>query len=251
MTGSQRIEGQPGFVLHAYPYKETSLLAEVFTAEHGRVAMVAKGAKRARSELRGLLQAFQPLTLSWTGRGEVKSLIAAEWRGGLALPQGPALLCAFYLNELLLKLLPRDDPQSRLFADYEQALAGLSDGGDQPAVLRRFELRLLAELGYGLELAREVESGEPIVAEARYHYVVERGPVRGVVEQRDAPPVPVVHGSTLLALAAGDFPDARTAAEAKLLMREVLNHHLDQRALFSRRLIRDLQALEVSPPEDA
>src|SRR3954463_4645019 len=99
-----RRDEQSAFVLHTYPYRETSLIVEAFTASWGRIAMVARGAKRPRSELRGLLNAFQPLILSWAGAGELKTLIAAEWRGGLALPTGAALLCGFYLNELLLKL---------------------------------------------------------------------------------------------------------------------------------------------------
>jgi DNA repair protein RecO (recombination protein O) len=282
-----RVDGESAYVLHGYAYKETSLLVEAFTAGFGRLALVAKGARRPRSELRGLLQAFQPLALGWSGRGEVKSLVAADWRGGSGLPQGSALMSAFYLNELLLKLLPRDDPHPALYAQYEATLADLVAGADQPTLLRRFELRLLAELGYGLELARDVESGEPIVAEARYHYVIERGPVRtreraapgtrsfapdprsGASEPRSASdsrssapgsrsvapgsrsaPGSTVTGATLLALSAGHFPDPRLAGEAKLLMREVLDHHLEQRALFSRRLIRDLQALESFSAED-
>src|SRR5512137_1694086 len=100
-TPAQRRDDQPAFVLHVYPYKETSLIVEAFTLDFGRVGMVAKGAKRPRSELRGLLQAFQPLTLSWAGAAELKTLVKAEWRGGIALPEGAALLSAFYLNELL------------------------------------------------------------------------------------------------------------------------------------------------------
>ena len=108
-----RRDDQPAFVLHTYAYRETSLIVEAFTFEYGRVAMVARGAKRPRSELRGLLQGFQPLLLSWAGQQELKTLIKAEWRGGLPLVGGSALLCGFYLNELLLKLLPREDPHPR------------------------------------------------------------------------------------------------------------------------------------------
>src|SRR5881394_1835536 len=135
-----RRDDQPAFVLHAHPYRETSLIVEALTADYGRVALVARGAKRPRSELRGILQAFQPLTVSWAGAGEIKTLIRAEWRGGLPLVTGSALLCGFYLNELLLKLLPREDPHPRLFASYATALADLAAGGEQAPVLRRFEL---------------------------------------------------------------------------------------------------------------
>src|SRR4051812_41282813 len=104
----ERRDERPAFVLHTYPYRETSLIAEMLTADHGRVAMVARGAKRPRSELRGVLHSFQPLLLSWAGTGELKTLIRAEWQGGLPLVAGSALLCGFYLNELLLRLLPRE-----------------------------------------------------------------------------------------------------------------------------------------------
>jgi len=240
----ERREDRPAFVLHTYAYRETSLIVEALTADHGRVAMVARGAKRPRSELRGVLQAFQPLTLSWSGVGELKTLMKAEWQGGLPLVGGAALLCGFYLNELLLRLLPREDPHPALFAHYRAALASLADGEDQAAVLRRFELRLLAELGYALPLTHEAESGRPVEPMARYYYAFDRGPRR---VERGLPPgqaLPLVRGSTLLALARLDFSEATDAAEAKRLMREVLDHYLEQRAIFSRRVVRDLQALE-------
>jgi len=237
-----RRDDQPAFVLHTFAYRETSVIVEAFSAEHGRVAMVARGARRPRSELRGLLQGFQPLLLSWSGQHELKTLLRAEWRGGLPRVGGSALVCGFYLNELLLKLLPREDPHPRLFAGYEAALAELAAGGEQAPVLRRFELVLLTELGYALPLVREADTGGPIDPAARYHYAFDRGP-------RRAPPdsgarMPVVRGATLLALAEGRYADAETAAEAKRLMREVLDHYLEQRGVESRRVVQDLQALE-------
>jgi DNA repair protein RecO (recombination protein O) len=237
-----RHDDQPAFVLHAYAYRETSLIVEALTASHGRVALVARGAKRPRSELRGVLQAFQPLTLSWAGGGELKTLIRAEWQSGLPLVSGSALLCGFYLNELLLKLLPREDAHPQLFHDYEDALASLAAGADQATVLRRFELRLLAELGYALPLTHDVDTGAPIDPEARYYYAFERGPRLTAAEPGRR--YPQVRGATLLALAGLDFTAPDAAAEAKRLMREVLDHYLEQRAVFSRRVVRDLQALD-------
>src|SRR3954464_9342317 len=113
-----RISGQPAFVLHSYPYKETSLIVDMFTRDYGRVALVAKGAKRPLSKLRGVLQTFQPLSISWSGKTEVRTLTAAEWIGGLVPLEKSALLCGFYLNELLVKLLARDDPHPALFDHY-------------------------------------------------------------------------------------------------------------------------------------
>jgi len=252
-------EDEPAFVLHAYAYRETSLIVEAFTRAFGRVALVAKGAKRPRSEMRGLLQAFQPLILSWTGGGELKTLTKAEWRGGLPLVTGAALLCGFYLNELLLKLLAKEDAHPALFDDYAAALAALADQPDaatQGAVLRRFELRLLAELGYALTLTHDVDTGAPIDAARMYHYVPDRGarlaPVdvtratgpRGLVAREPGSSALLVRGATLLALAGNTFGDAESAAEAKRLMREVLDHHLDQRRIVSRRVVRDLMQLD-------
>jgi len=242
-------DNEPGFVLHAYAYRETSLIVEAFTPAFGRLSLVAKGAKRPRSEMRGLLQAFQPLVLSWSGAGELKTLTHAEWRGGLPLLSGAALLCGFYLNELLLKLLAKEDAHPALFEDYARALESLAQSPQAPAqaaVLRRFELRLLAEMGYALALAHDVDTGAPIDASRMYHYVPDRGAYLlppNVVREPAAHPGLVVRGATLLALAANDF-DADSAAEAKRLMREVLDHHLEERRIVSRRVVRDLMALE-------
>ena len=237
-----RRDDQHAFVLHSYPYRETSLIVEAFTREYGRVALVARGAKRPRSELRGLLQAFQPLLLSWSGQQELKTLLRAEWRGGLPRVGGNALLCGFYLNELLLKLLPREDPHPQLFGDYEAALADLAGGQEQATVLRRFEVRLLAAMGYALPLVRDADTGAPVDPAARYHYAFDRGPRRE--PPIAGPRLPVVRGTTLIALSEQRYPDAATAAEAKRLMREVLDHYLEQRGVESRRVVQDLQALE-------
>ncbi len=238
----ERRDDQPGFVLHTYPYRETSAIVEALTAAYGRVALVARGAKRTRSELRGVLQAFQPLTLSWAGTGELKTLIRAEWRGGLPLVGGSALLCGFYLNELLLKLLPREDPHPGLYEEYESALARLANGVEQAPVLRQFELRLLAELGYALPLTHEVDTGRPVDPAERYYYAFERGP--RTVAAEPGRRYPLVRGATLLALAQHDYRAPESAAEAKRLMREVLDYYLEQRTIVSRRVVRDLQALE-------
>jgi DNA repair protein RecO (recombination protein O) len=237
-----RRDEKAAFVLHAYPYRETSLIVEAITADHGRVALVARGARRPRSELRGLLQAFQPLTLSWAGGGELRTLLKAEWRGGLPLVAGSALLCGFYLNELLLKLLPREDPHPGLFRDYEAALVRLSSGAPQAPVLREFEVRLLSELGYALPLTHEADTGRPVDPAARYYYAFDLGPRSTVAEPGRR--YPLVRGATLLALARHDYGAEDAVAEAKRLMREVLDHYLEQRAIFSRRVVRDLQALD-------
>ena len=240
-----RRDEQPAFVLHTYAYRETSLIVEAFTADHGRVAMVARGAKRPRSELRGVLQAFQPLTLSWAGAGEIKTLIRAEWRGGLPLVAGSALLCGFYLNELLLKLLPREDPHPQLFRDYATALAELAAGGGASA-------RCCAASNCACSpswATRCRSSAMPIPAgrSIRLHGTITHSTAaHAAAGERAAPDLPLAaqNGATLLGLAANAMPDAESAAEAKRLMREVLDHYLEERRIFSRRVVQDLQAID-------
>jgi len=241
----ERRDDEPAFVLHTYPYRETSVIVEAFTERAGRVAMVARGAKRPRSELRGILQAFQPLALSWAGTAELKTLFKAEWRGGLPLPGGAALLCGFYLNELLLKLLPREDAHPLLWNGYASALRALTADAQpaaQAATLRRFELRLLAELGYALALTHDADTGAPIDADDSYHYAYDKGPRLSAGEPRGR--WPVVRGATLIALATERYSDVDVAAEAKRLMRGILDHYLEERRIFSRRVVQDLAALD-------
>lgn len=232
---------QPAFVLHSYPFREASLILETFTRDWGRVALVARGVRRPKSALRGVLLAFQPLLLSWGGRGELRTLHKAEWQRGYAPLKGLSLICGFYVNELLLKFLVRDDPHERLFAVYRETIDVLARNGDQAATLRRFEKNLLSELGYGLILDQEVESGAPIAAEERYTYVVERGPVR----QRDDAPENGVElaGQTLIDMRSDNYATPVTQQQSKLLMRTLISHYLGEKILHTRQLLRDLQAL--------
>lgn len=236
----QRLEAQPAFVLHSYPFRETSLLLEVFSRNHGRLAMVARGARRPRSALRGLLMNFQPLELSWFGKGEVRTLHSAEWQGGQPQLQGTALLCAFYLNELLLNLMARDDPHERLFDYYQQTLQRLAHESDHAATLRCFEKHMLQELGYALLLEHAADSGKPIAAAANYRYVIERG---ALSDGADSPEGFPVSGKTLLDMAADDYRDAVSAQQSKQLMRMLLNHYLSDKVLHTRELIKDMQKL--------
>jgi DNA repair protein RecO (recombination protein O) len=242
MSDRARADAIRAYVLHSYPYRETSLIVEAFALGHGRVAMVARGVRRARAALRGVLMPFQPLALSWAGRGELRTLHAAEWLGGLRPLAGDALWCGFYLNELLLRLLPREDPHDALHASYEQALRALGGGEPAAATLRIFERRLLAEVGYALRLEREAETDQPVVAGRRYRYLVGRGPVpveRAAAAGADDGSLEL-RGRTLLDLAADDLRDPQTAQEAKLLLRQVLGHHLGDRPVNTREMLRDL-----------
>ncbi len=239
-SGDARVDHQPGVVLHTTAWRETSLIVEVFTRDYGRMALVARGAKRPTSQYRGMLAPFAPLALSWSGRNDIKNLVRVEWVGGLAPLRGKALLAAFYANELLVRLLARADPHERLFASYLDLLASL--GAERlDAALRTFELDLLREVGYAVPLDRSTD-GEPIDAKTQYVFRAESGAHRtrsGAGED----PGERVSGATLLAMALGDFRDAGVAAEAKVLLRYLIRYHLDGKPLNTRRILRDLQEL--------
>ena len=233
-------QDEPAFVLHSYPFRETSLILDVFSRSHGRLAIVARGARRPRSGLRGLLLNFQPLLLSWFGKGEVRTLHSAEWQGGQPYLQGTALMCGFYLNELLLNLLARDDPHERLFDYYRATLQRLAHQTDHAATLRCFERHLLQELGYALVLDREAGSDKAVQAELCYRYAVERGVLPD--EEGMSSGIQVL-GKTLLDMAQDDYADPATAQQSKQLMRVLLNHHLGGKNLHTRELIKDFQKL--------
>lgn len=233
-----RQDSQPAFVLHTYPYLETSLLVETFTRNFGRVPVVAKGAKRPKSALRGVLRAFQPLLLSWGGKSELRTLYKAEWQGGQPPLQGIGLICGFYLNELLVRLLHRNDPHEHLFEYYQKALAELSTLDDYIPVLRGFEQRMLQELGYALTLNHDVASGKPIEPDREYSYEIERGPLHVNPEHG----LPIL-GKTLLDMERGDYSAALTRQQSKTLMRYILNYYLGDQPLYTRQLLKELHQL--------
>lgn len=234
----QRVDAQPAYVLHTYPFRETSLIVEVFTRDHGRVALLARGARRPRSALRGLLMAFQPLELGWAGKGEVQTLMKAEWQGGQPLLDGKALFCGYYLNELLMNLLPREDAHEKLFGAYAETLKRFSTVLRE-ADLRTFEHSLLSELGYGLTLTTDCD-GVPIDAQGNYAYEIERGAVR--IAQPGQSPLSIC-GKTLLDMEQEDFSDPRSLAESKQLMRALMSHYLGGQPLETRKIFMELQEL--------
>ncbi len=234
-----RIGSQPGFVLHSYPYKETSLIVDVFSRGHGRVSLVAKGAKRPHSRLRGVLQTFQPLSVAWSGKSELRTLTGAEWIGGLLPLEKSALLCGFYLNELLVKLLARDDPHPALFDHYVATLNQLAHGEFAPIVLRKFERCLLKETGVAADFTRCLTTENPIDPAQIYVVDPERGPRRA----RDADEWPRVLGKTLLDMDREDYTDTTTQIQSKWLMRFLLQHHLGGVPLNTRQILIDLTQL--------
>lgn len=240
-TTLNRQDHQPVYVLHTYPFKETSLVAELFSRDFGRMAVLAKGARRPRSAMRGMLQAFQPLQATWSGKSELKNLHGMEWGEGLLLLQGEALMCGFYLNELLLRLLPREDGHEALFTYYSQTLRNLAhQAAPLASTLRRFELKLLQELGYALPLEQDV-AGQEIAPDQSYYYLPEQGAVAG----RPAAQTNGVQlsGATLLDMLSDDYSNPQTQQQSKQLMRLLLAHYLGDKPLHTRQLLMDLQAL--------
>lgn len=234
-----RQDDQPAFVLHTYPYRETSLLVETFTRNFGRVPVVARGAKRPKSTLRGVLRAFQPLLLSWGGKSELRTVYKAEWQGGQRPLYGTGLICGFYLNELLVRLLHRNDPHQQLFDYYQKALAELSTLDDYIPVLRGFEQRMLQELGYALTLNHDVVSGKPIDPDREYSYEIERGPLNHGISAHGL----TILGKTLLDMERGDYSATLTRQQSKTLMRYILNYYLGDQPLYTRQLLKELHQL--------
>jgi DNA repair protein RecO (recombination protein O) len=235
-----RVAEQPAFVLHSYPYRETSLIIDVLSRDHGRLALVAKGAKRPHSALRGVLQTFQPLALSWSGKSEVRTLTGAEWVGGMLPLAGDALLCGFYVNELLVKFCAREDPHPQLFHHYVVTMTRLAHDEPPVQVLRSFERVLLRETGYAMALDRTV-TRRAVVADGRYVF----DPERGVREASDDLPVqwPVIAGQTLLDMEQDDYHRPQTISQSRTLMRFLLNTYLAGTPLATRQILIDLQNL--------
>jgi DNA repair protein RecO (recombination protein O) len=236
-----RQENQPVYVLHTFPFKETSLVVELFSRDFGRVAAVAKGARRPRSAMRGMLQSFQPLLGAWSGKQELKTLHSLEWYAGLLMLQGEALMCGFYLNELLLRLLPREDPHEVLFNTYTETLKTLAAyPQDSANILRKFELNFLQALGYAVPLIHNVRD-EAVQADQQYFYVPEVGPVSLKLDYQENGVK--LAGKTLLDMARDDYSDVQTQLQSKQLMRLLMAHYLGDQPLHTRQLLMDMQNL--------
>lgn len=235
MSTDGRVALQQAYILHRKPYRDTSLLIEAFCPDHGRIGLVARGARGKRSRLQALLQPFQPLLLSWSGRGELHTLTSAEAEGRALSLAGDALISGFYINELLMRLLARDDPHPGLYHSYCRTLGELHAGADSEWALRLFERDLLQELGYGLQLTHDCVSTQPLEEDVRYCYHIEHGPQRTDADRADCL---AVHGATLLALHSGEIRGKQCRREAKQLMRTILQSYLGPRPLASRELFK-------------
>ena len=228
-----RVDYHSCFILHHRPYSETSLILDVFSYLHGRLGIMAKGARSGKRGQASLLQPVRKLNLAWSGRSELVTLTGVEPDGTPYRLQGRRLLSAFYLNELLLRLLHRHEPHTDLFRAYEASLINLAGDVDEERVLRMFEKHLLQSLGYGLILDHEARSGAPVTPDRDYYYHVDHGPEP---QRLDASEAVQVSGKTLISLYNEDRWDRQIAREAKHLLRSIIDSHLDQRPLQSRKL---------------
>ena len=228
-----RVTLQPAFILHGRDFRNTSRLLDVFTQDYGRISLVAKGARSASSKSHGILQPFSPLIISWTGKGEVQTLTGVESVKSAISINGKHVMSAYYINELLQRLITQHDPHPELFVHYQQALEQLNNGNDELA-LRRFEKNLLAEIGYGINMEYDADNGLQINENTTYYYDVEKGPIK--TNNTDDNDFFIFSGQTLIDMANEKFTSLKNQKEAKQLMRIILNYHLGGKPLKTRSL---------------
>jgi len=232
-----RINLQPAYVLHARPYRETSMLLDLFTREHGRISMIARGVRTPKSQKKGLLQAFVPILVSWVGKSELVTLTHVDMHHAAPRLHAKQLVCGLYINELLMRLLYRFDPHPNLFIQYAEALVKLSSSAQTEFHLRAFEKALLAEIGYGIQYDKDVKTGKSIAEHMYYRYDHDLG---GFVElntelQTDHKAYSF-SGSTLLALQKNTFGD-QDLRDIKRLMRMIIGRLLGNKPLKTRDIL--------------
>ncbi len=243
------------YILHTQPYRDTSRILEAFTREQGRLSVFARGVRGPKAKLASLLQPFQPLLISFTSSRDAAQLVSAESEAASHPHSNPgsltgglppaALLSGFYLNELLLKLTTRHDPNAELFDGYREALLALSAGQAQEPALRYFELRLLQEVGYGVDLTRTVAGG-PISPEGYYHFRPNEGLLGATAEHSGA-----VRGSSLLQLAQGNLREAPELTDARKVLSAALEHCLEGRPIITRTVARACVGTALLPESPA
>jgi len=247
MSASRRIQNEPAWLLHHRPFRDSSKILDILSCNHGRLSLVARGSRSAKSKLRGILRPFLPLQISWVIRSDLGTLTGAEMRGAPIALTGEALLSGYYLNELLLNLLHRHDPQPEIFAVYGDTIGRLAG---QPAIskqLRGFEIELLRILGYALNLDHDTKTLNPLLPEQSYEYRVEQGPV--AVSDRDGPMI--FSGRQLQAIRRQEFTQPDVLRSAMRLLREVIAHHLGGRQLKSRKVLQEIQRQRGKVPENS
>jgi len=235
------VDFSPAFILHQRAFRENSRLLDVFSQQHGRISLVAKGVKKQKRSQAGLLQIYQPLLLSWVGRTDLQTLTAAEADGPAYLLRAESALCGLYINELMMKLLPLGEAESEVFIAYQEALSGLQDARHNEVTLRLFEKHLLTHLGYGLVLDHDVESGNDISSEQTYYYVADEGLHLWQDGQKQA----AISGRSLQHLITEQGFDSSSLKEIKQLMRMVIHFYLGGKPLRSRELFNHLHPVST------
>ena len=237
MSPPARVENEPAFALHHRPYRDTSALVELITPGHGRVGVVARGARRPKSALRTALGPFRPLVVAWSGRGELRTLRSAEPGGPPVFPTGRRLMSLYYMNELILRLTARDDPHPEIFHAYADTVGPIVEGAPDAPRLRAFELRLLDGLGYAPNLAEEAASGRPVDPEGWYRFDPGEGLVPLPASDR---PADAIRGRAALALVAGQPLQGADLESARRLLGAALRELLGARPLRTREMLRAL-----------
>lgn len=237
MTRTGRVEKQAAYVLHHRPFRDSSLLLDVIARDHGKLALIARGARSAKARLKPILRPFMPLKLSWVQRSDLGTLTGAELDGGPRALTGDALLSGYYANELILNFLHRHDPQPEVFAIYERTISKLASTRQPAAALREFEIELLRLLGYALNFDHEATSGDDLADDSHYEYRAEQGPVKVARSEGSM----VFTGATLTGIGEGRFDDDDILRAAARLLRQVIAHHLDGKELQSRKVLVDLR----------
>jgi DNA repair protein RecO (recombination protein O) len=232
-----RVESEPGFILHTIPYRETSLLVDIFTLNHGRLRCVAKGFRKPNKK--GIAKTLFPYTehhFQWQGRGELKTLTQADPIQAPVFLKQESLFVGLYINEILYKLLHQNDPHQSLYEFYRQLMTQQSTSEIQQPVLRRFEMLLLEELGYGLVLDAEAETGQAVSAESLYYYIPDQG--LKLIQDQTADNLHAFSGADIMALGQGQLEQQSVLRAAKKLTRQVIDFYLDGKELNSRELYR-------------
>lgn len=245
MTVARRVQQQPAYILHHRPFRDSSQLLDLVTRDYGKIALVARGSRGAKSRLTGVLRPFLPLSVSWVARSDLGTLTGAEAAGAPKGMSGDAMLSAFYVNELLLNFLHRHDPQPEIFALYTDVITALAASVDIVACLRSFELELLGLLGYAVSFQDEATGEKDLRDERHYHYRIEQGPVP---IDRTAGPM-VFSGAVLTAIQAQEFDRPEIVRAAGRLLREIIDHHLGGKELKTRKVLMELHRGRLARPE--
>jgi DNA repair protein RecO (recombination protein O) len=244
MSSQRRVQQQPGYILHRRPFRDTSQILDIVTRDHGKIAVVARGSRGSKSRLAGILRPFLPLRVSWVAKSDLGTLTGAEAAGPPAGMIGDAMFSAYYVNELLLHFLHRYDPQSEIYALYEEVIKALLITDNVAAALRSFELEFLSLLGYAVNLDHEFGSRDPLLDDQDYEYRMEQGPVS--IGRSGAL---VFKGTVYKDIAEQRFDKPDVLRAANRLLREIIAFHLGGKELKSRKVLMELHRGRIAPSD--